>query len=82
MKKNKSASVYGERVPRSVAADLIRRKSPSLRPDIHMMQAAVQGQPEACAIRDAWRFNHPVRIVTGEEFEQIVERSSWAVFNG
>lgn len=63
-----------ERVPRAIAATLLRRKARSLKPDENLMIAAAEGNPEAVAIVEAWRFKHPVRTVSSEEFEAMTER--------
>ena len=54
--------------------------APSLRPGLPMMEAAAEGQPEACAIRDAWQFRHPVKVMTRAEYESLIERCSGVVF--
>jgi hypothetical protein len=66
-------SIDIEIVPRSVAAQVMRKKAPSLRPDLTMMMAAAEGQPEAVEIAKAWRFSFPTKVVTTEEFERMAE---------
>jgi hypothetical protein len=61
--------------PQRLPASAAMKTAASLKPGIAMMQAAVAGQPEAVAVRDAWRFNHPVRVVSREEFTKMVERN-------
>jgi hypothetical protein len=57
------------------------KSAPSLRPGIEMMDGCVVGNPEAIAIRNAWRFSFPVRTVSSAEYERIVARGT-ATFNG
>jgi hypothetical protein len=68
-------------VPRSA---LRVKVAASLKPDARMMEAAAFGQPEACAIRDAWRFrqNRATRIITvsRDEFAAMIDRQ--VVFDG
>jgi hypothetical protein len=51
-----------EHVPIQARAAL--KSAASLRPGESMMIAAAQGNKEAQAVRDAWRFSIPVRTVT------------------
>ncbi len=41
-----------------------------------MMDACLTNQPEAIAIRDAWRFKQPVLVVSRNEYVAIIERGS------
>lgn len=68
-----------ERVP--LDARKLLRAAPSLRPGPAMMEAAAAGNPEAQAVRDAWRFSYPVRIVNAEDFAAICKRGEMT-FNG
>jgi hypothetical protein len=45
-----------------------------------MMEAAVDGQPEAVAIRDAWAFRFPVTTMSATEYDAMVSRSEGVVF--
>ena len=58
------------------------KTAPSLKPGIAMMEACAFGQPEAVAIREAWRFSFPIKTVSREEFDSLVERNSQLVFHG
>jgi len=68
-----------ERVP--IQARQVMRAAKSLRPGPVMMNACLSGDPEAQAVRDSWRFSHPVRVVSPEEFKRISEQGE-TVFNG
>jgi hypothetical protein len=57
------------------------KSAPSLRPGLQMMDGCVCGNPEALAIRNAWKFSHPVRIVSRDEFAAMVARNQ-VVFHG
>jgi len=65
-----------ERVP----AHLALKTAQSLKPGIQMMEAAALGQPEACAIRDAWAFRANratrVKVVSRAEFAEMVEKGT------
>ena len=50
--------------------------APSLKPSASVIEMAARGNEEACAIRDAWRFCHPVRVVSREEYEALVEKGT------
>ena len=56
---------------REPKAKSLPKSALSLRPNEAVMQGAAQGDPYAIAIRDAWRFNEPIRSVTQEEFARI-----------
>jgi hypothetical protein len=58
------------------------KTAPSLKPGIAMMEACAFGQTEAVAIREAWRFSFPIKTVSREEFDSLVERNGQVVFNG
>jgi len=60
---------------------MVRKIPPSLNPGPSVIEAAAEGQPEAVAIRDAWRFNHPIRTVPPEEFYEIAEKG-YTTFHG
>jgi hypothetical protein len=66
--------------PQRLPASAAMKTAASLKPGIGMMEAAAFGQPEACAIRDAWAFSHPVRKVTRAEFAAMVERQGSVTF--
>ncbi|MBS1823427.1 MAG: hypothetical protein JST61_15885 [Acidobacteria bacterium] len=68
-----------ERVPARARQVLCAAKS--LRPGPAMMEAAASGNPEAIAIRDAWKLSFPIRVVSRKEFEQICARGE-TTFNG
>jgi len=77
MSKKKTVDANGdlpviERVP--VDARKALRSSASLRPGPAMMMAAAEGNQEAQAIRDSWRFNFPIRTVSPEELADICDR--------
>jgi hypothetical protein len=61
-----------ERVPRVVVDRL--KTARSLKPGESMMNGCVTGDPEAIAIRDAWRFSFPVRVVSRERFAEMEEK--------
>ena len=46
-----------------------------------MIEAAALGQPEAVAIRDAWAFSQPVRVMSRADFAKLVERNT-VTFHG
>ena len=80
LNKNRTDGEIGiERVPIQSRAAL--KAARSLRPGIAMMDGCLVGNPEALAIRDAWKFNHPVKTVSPEEFEQMVQKGT-VEFNG
>lgn len=56
-----------QRLPARAAMNTAR----SLKPGVAIMEAAAQGQPEACVIRDSWRFNYLIRLVTPEQFTEM-----------
>ena len=62
-----------QRVPRHILSSALKAAR-SLRPGADVIEAAAAGNEEACVVRDAWRFNHPIRLVTPDEFECICER--------
>ena len=62
--------------PQRIPAHLALKTAPSLKPGLAMMEAAAFGQPEACAIREAWKFKHPVKIMSRDEFALAVERGT------
>jgi hypothetical protein len=57
------------------------KSAPSLRPGLAMMEAAAEGNLQACAVRDAWQFKEPIRKVSREQFEAMVTRNP-VVFHG
>lgn len=59
----------------TLSSSMMLKSAPSLRPGLAMMQAAAEGNKEACAIRDAWKFSYPIRKVTSEQFEAMVNRN-------
>jgi hypothetical protein len=63
-----------EKVP--AAARAAMKSAPSLRPGTQMMEAASMGNVEAIMIRNAWAFRFPVRVVSREEFEEMVEKGT------
>lgn len=54
--------------------------APSLKPGLPMMEAAAEHQPEACAIRDAWQFRHPVTVLSRDAYAELIDRCSGIVF--
>lgn len=86
MNKNQQPSVCEdkiveiERVPRHIASATLK-KDRSLKPGVAVMEAAAEGQPEACAIRDSWRFQFPVHTVTIERHQCMIERNQ-VTFHG
>jgi hypothetical protein len=61
----------------SLASRDMLRSAASLRPGMAMMQAAAEGNEEACLIRDSWRFNFPVTVIkTRAEFDALVEKGT------
>jgi hypothetical protein len=69
-----------ERIPVHQARAAMRPQ-PSQKPGVSMMNACVDGNREAQAIRDIWRFNHPIKIVPPEEFERMTVRNQ-VIFHG
>lgn len=65
--------------PQRIPAHLALKTAPSLKPGLEMMQAAAFGQPEACAIRDAYAFRQNratrVKTVSRDEFEAMISRN-------
>ena len=47
-----------------------------------MMDGCLTKNPESEAIRDAWRFHEPVRIVSREDFANMVEAQNTVVYGG
>ncbi len=49
-----------------------------------MMDACICGNPEAMAIRDAWKFQESratkIKLVSHEDYEQMVERQGSVTF--
>jgi hypothetical protein len=65
-----------------IAARTGMKAQPSQRPGPEMMWGCVVGNKEAQAVRDCWRFNHPVTVVSREKFAAMIERQSGQVFIG
>jgi hypothetical protein len=66
-------------IPQRVPAHLALKTAPSLKPGESMMIAAAFGQPEACAIRDAYAFRENratrVKTVSRDEFAAMTNRN-------
>jgi hypothetical protein len=58
------------------------KPQPSQKPGPAMMDACIAGNEESIAIRNAWKFNHPITVVSRAEFEAMVERQGSVVFVG
>jgi len=57
------------------------KPAPSLKPSVNIIEMAARGNEEACAIRDAWQFHHPVRVLSREDYEALVEKGT-VTFHG
>lgn len=68
-----------ERIPKDIRNQL--RAAASLRPGPAMMLGCILGDPDAIAIRDAWKFQEKVLIVSPSEYEDLCQRG-YTVFHG
>ncbi len=54
--------------------------APSLKPQVAMIEASARGEEEAIAIRNAWRSQHPIKVLSRAAYQELIARCGGVSF--